>query len=57
MITRDRNMENQQNITADVAVVILYARSNALRDLRPMAPKILETLKTIQRGQVIRVYP
>ena len=58
LITRDRNMEYQQNFTAaDVAVVIVYARSNALRDLRPMAPKILEILETIQRGQFAHIYP
>lgn len=57
LITRDQNMENQQNLTPlDVAIVVIYAKSNAMRDLEPMAARILEVLDTVQRGQVVRIY-
>ena len=58
MITRDQKMVDQQNITqADVALVVLHARSNSMRDLAPMAPGILEVLPSLTRGQVVHVYP
>lgn len=57
LITRDQNMENQQNLTSsDVAIVVMYAKSNAMRDLELMAPRILEVLDTVQRGHVVRIY-
>ena len=58
LITRDRNMENQQNLSpSDVAIVVLYAESNAMRDLEPMAPDILDIVHRLNRGQVEHVYP
>lgn len=58
VITRDQNMENQQNLTEmDVAIVVLYAKSNSMRDLQPMATDILGVLPRLSRGQVVRIYP
>ena len=58
MLTRDRKMVDQQNITqADVALVILHSRSNSMRDLEPMATEILEILPRLNRGEVVHIYP
>ena len=58
MITRDQKMEGQQNITeTDVAIVVLHSRSNAMRDLEPMAPEILDLIPRLNRGQIEHVYP
>ena len=58
MLTRDRNMVDQQNITqADVALVILHSRSNSMRDLEPMASEILVILPRLNRGEVVHIYP
>ena len=58
LITRDQRMPEEQNITSlDVAIVVLYARSNSLNDLVPMVPQILEFLPSVKRGDVIPIYP
>ena len=58
LITRDQRMTEEQNITArDVAIFVLYARSNGLDDLVPMVPQILERLPTVMRGEIIPIYP
>ena len=58
MITRDRKMIDQQNITtANVGLVILHSKSNSMQDLAPLAPRILEVLPGLNRGQVVHVYP
>lgn len=57
-ITRDANMPEQQNITAEeIPIVVVRARSNRISDLAPLVPQIREALRTIQRGQVVRIYP
>lgn len=54
IITTDRKMPSQQNITPrDVAVVVLAAKSNDLADLALMVPQALAALQTIRRGQII----
>ena len=58
LITRDQNIENQQNPSpANVAIVVLYAKSNARGDLEPMAPAILDVVLRLNRGQVEHGYP
>jgi hypothetical protein len=39
-----------------VAVVVLAAKTNDIKDYLPLVPAILETLEIIQRGQVVRIY-
>ena len=57
LITRDQNMEYQQNISqADIALIVLHAKSNAMRDLEPMAPDILLAVPRLTRGQIEHVY-
>ena len=58
LITRDQRMTEEQNITADdVAIFVLYARSNGMNDLVPLVPQILERLPTVIRGEVIPIHP
>ena len=58
LITRGQNMEYQQHLSqADVAIVVLHARSNSMRDLEPMAPDILDAVTRLGRGQDEHIYP
>ena len=53
-VTVDRNLSFQQNLTRyNIAVVILRARTNRLRDLRPLAPELLVCLTSAKRGDVL----
>ncbi len=55
-VTVDQNMEFQQNIRASgIAVVVIVAHSNRLKELRPLAPAVLEALGRIKSGELIRV--
>jgi hypothetical protein len=45
-VTVDQNLEFQQNI---------QARSNRLKELRPLAPAVVEVLARIKAGELIRV--
>jgi hypothetical protein len=50
-ITVDRNLSFQQKLPKfNIAVLVLYAPSNRLADLRVLAPKILSTLPTLKNG-------
>jgi hypothetical protein len=53
-ITVDRNLSFQQNLPKfDLAVLVLRARTNRLKDLIPLVPKILDALNTPQRGKAV----
>ena len=55
-VTVDRNLSFQQHLPRyDIAVIILHARSNRLKDLRPLVPKLLERLPTAKRGEALSV--
>ena len=41
----------------DVAVMVLYAITNRLADLQPLAPAVLEALPSARPGQVINIRP
>ena len=52
-VTVDRNLAFQQRVVSlPYAVVVLRARSNRLIDLRPLVPRLLEVLSTVQAGEV-----
>lgn len=56
LLTVDQNIEFQQNLRgAGVGVVVVSARTNRLRDLRPLVPQILEALSKVTAGELIRV--
>lgn len=56
LVTVDQSIPNQQNLDdRKIAMIILCAPSNRLRDLRRLIPAALSVLTTIQPGQVERV--
>jgi predicted nuclease of predicted toxin-antitoxin system len=56
LITVDQNIPFQQNTAKlDLGIVILRARQNSYRELAALVPRVLETLKTIQSGEVVIV--
>jgi hypothetical protein len=56
LFTVDRNLPFQQNLRASgIAVVITVARTNRVKELRPLMPKVLEALTVVRAGQVITV--
>jgi hypothetical protein len=51
-ITVDRNLYFQQNLTEfTISVAIISAPTNRLQDIRPLAPKLLDQLSKIKRGE------
>jgi len=53
-ITVDRNLTFQQNLPKfDIAVLVLRARTNRLRDLVFLVPKILAALTDLERGRAV----
>ena len=55
-ITVDQNVEFQQNVRASgIAVIVLAARTNRLKELRPLAPAVLRTLSGIRPGALERL--
>ena len=55
-ITQDQKIPDQQNITPEeIPIIVLHAHSNRMSDLELLVPKIVEALKSIERGQVVRI--
>jgi len=55
-ITVDRNLSFQQNLPKfDIAVLVVRCRSNRLKDLQPFAPKIIEILPNLKKGEAILI--
>jgi hypothetical protein len=53
-ITVDRNLSFQQNLTRyNIAVIVLRCRTNRLRDLRTLVPKLVTSLLSAKRGDVL----
>ena len=51
LLTMDGSMVHQQNLRDySIAVIALQARSNRLADTRPLMPKVLAILPTVQAG-------
>jgi rRNA-processing protein FCF1 len=56
LITMDRALPHQQDIRrAGISLILLSARSNRIADIEPLIPAILEALKSITPGEVVRV--
>src|SRR5437867_1444193 len=56
LITVDQNIPDQQNLTGrEISLVILCGPTNRLRDLEPMAPAVVLALRSIRRGDVVRI--
>ena len=55
-ITADQGIEYEQNLgNLAVGVIVLVARSNRMEHLRPLVPKVLASLDSVAKGQLIRV--
>jgi predicted nuclease of predicted toxin-antitoxin system len=56
LITVDQGIPYRQNLAGiTLALIIIEAASNDIKDLRPKLPEVLRTLATIRPGQVMRV--
>ncbi|HJT22487.1 MAG TPA: DUF5615 family PIN-like protein [Nitrospira sp.] len=56
LITVDRNLAYQQNITAlPIAVVVLVAHSNELQALIPLVPRLEAALATLQPRSLVQI--
>jgi predicted nuclease of predicted toxin-antitoxin system len=56
LLTVDQNLEFQQNLReSGVSVILIAARSNRLRDLKPAVPRVLDALSKIAPGEILRV--
>jgi len=52
-ITVDRNLAFQQNLPAfDIAVLVMRAPTNRLKDLKPLVPSVLAALLKVKKRQV-----
>lgn len=57
-VTADQNLQFQQNLAGSLlGVIVLVARSNALEDLLPLVPAILEAIREARPGHIYRVGP
>jgi hypothetical protein len=55
-VTVDQNVEFQQNVRASgVAVVVLVARTNRLKELLPLAPALRAALERVRPGELLRI--
>ena len=56
LLTADRNLEHQQNLTAlPISVVVLVAPTNRIESLAPLIPELLELLKALPSRRLIHV--
>ena len=56
LLTVDQGLEFEQNICqSGIAVVVVVARTNRLKELRPLAPRIVDALSKVRAGDLIRV--
>lgn len=56
LITVDQNIPDQQNLSGrKISVLILFGRTNRLRDLAMLAPAAISTLESIGPGEVVRI--
>lgn len=57
-LTLDKSLPFQQNLTSlGIALIILGARSNRYPDIAPLLPALQSSLRTVSRGDVIRIGP
>lgn len=58
LLTGDRNLSFQQNLPeCCIAVVIIHAAGTQLHQMLPLMPKVLASLPSLKRGQVLDVRP
>lgn len=58
LVTVDRGIEHQQNLgELPIAVIVMLAHRNRLRDLQPLVPDVTEVLRGSLEKAVYRVSP
>ena len=56
LLTVDQNLPFQQNLRASgIGVVVVVARTNRVKELRPLMPQILDALGRVRAGELIKV--
>jgi predicted nuclease of predicted toxin-antitoxin system len=56
LLTVDQGLEYQQNLRGGkIAIVVVHAKSNRLKDLQPNIPAALACLETIKPGEIINL--
>ncbi len=56
LVTVDKNLEYQQNPQKlTMAILVLDVRSNKLERLLPLMSRALDALRTISRGEIVRI--
>jgi hypothetical protein len=56
LLTMDQGMPYQQNLAGRaISLAIIRAKSNRLPDLLPHVPAILAALRSLKRGQAVRI--
>jgi predicted nuclease of predicted toxin-antitoxin system len=56
MLTADQNLPYQQNLTRlPIGVLVVAASSNRIETLRPLIPRVLAALSTIEPRTLVRV--
>jgi hypothetical protein len=52
-VTVDRNLSFQQHLPDfTIAVIVLSAPTNRLKDLRPLVPRLIEALPLVPKGEI-----
>ena len=55
-LTVDQGVEYQQNLVGlDLAIIVMVATSNDIDDLRPLMPRVRETLNSVSPGILFKV--
>jgi predicted nuclease of predicted toxin-antitoxin system len=56
LVTADRRMQHQQNLSRyRIAVVVLVARKNRLKDYEPLVPALLQAIAAAEPGKIAHV--
>jgi hypothetical protein len=56
LVTVDKNIPFQQNLKSQrIAILILISKSNRYEDLKPIVPRALVSLNSIQPGDIVRI--
>jgi len=56
LITVDQSIPDQQDLSGrKIALMILYGRTNRLRDLAQLAPAAISAIASIRPGDVVRI--
>jgi len=56
LITVDQNIQDQQNLAGrTISLVILCGPTNRRHDLEPLVPAVIAALRSIGRGDVVRI--